>query len=84
MQVTTSRPYTDSVRRRMRVLFSPVRVVFLVAAVVFAVALNIVFISNGGYPEWVGPLSVAPLLVFLGWTLATDYSHRRSERTTSR
>lgn len=64
----------------MRVLFSPLRSTLLVVAVVFAVVLNVMFIRNGGQPEWIGALSVVPLLAFAGWTLATDYSQRRAER----
>ena len=78
--MTSTENYSKSLRRRMRVLFSPLRSTLLVAAVVFAVVLNIMLVRNGGQPEWVGPLSVVPLLAFAGWTLATDYSQRRAER----
>ncbi len=80
MQVKDTMPYSKSFRRRLRVLFSPIRLALFIAAVIFALAMNIVFISNGGAPEWVGALSVVPLLGFAGWTLGTDYSLRRNER----
>lgn len=80
MQVTDTMTYSNSLRRRLRALFSPVRLALFTAAVVFAVALNVVFIGNGGSPEWVGALSVVPLLAFAGWTVATDYRLRRRER----
>ena len=76
-------PYSTSMRRRLRVLFSPARLALLIAAVIFAIVLNIMFISNGGSPELMGAVSVVPLLAFAGWTMATDYRHRKSERDRS-
>lgn len=84
MQMTTSTPYSKSFQRRLRVLFSPVRLSVLVAAIAFCVVLNVVYIGNGGSLEWMGLLSVIPLLAFTGWTLTTDYSHRRREKTQTR
>lgn len=80
MQVTHTMPYSKSLRQRLRVLFSPLRLTLFIAAIVFAVALNVVFISNGGSPEWLGAVSVVPLLAFAGWTVATDYSLRKQEK----
>ena len=80
MQVDDDIPYSKSPRRRFRVLFSRLRLILFGAAVVFMIALNVVYISNGASPEWVGALSVVPLLIFLGWELATDYTHRRNEK----
>lgn len=80
MQVTQLMPYSKSLRQRLRVLFSPLRLTLFIAAIVFAVALNVVFISNGGSPEWLGAVSVVPLLAFAGWTVATDYSLRQQEK----
>lgn len=80
MQVDDAISYSQSPRRRFRVLFSTLRLVLFGAAIIFAIALNIVFISNGGSPEWVGALSVVPLLAFAGWTVATDYTLRRNEK----
>lgn len=76
-------PYSQSPRRRFRVLFSPLRLTLFITAIVFAIALNIVFITNGGSPEWVGALSVVPLLAFAGWTVATDYTLRKDEKNQS-
>lgn len=73
-------PYTKSFRRRLRVLFSPVRLILFIASIIFNIALNAVYISKGGSPEWVGALSVVPLLAFAGWTVGTDYTIRRNER----
>ncbi|WP_435748724.1 hypothetical protein [Microbacterium sp. PMB16] len=83
MQVDDTLPYSKSMRRRFRVLFSPLRLVLFGAAILFSIALNIVYISNGGSPEWVGALSVVPLLAFVGWLLATDYTLRRNEKNQS-
>lgn len=76
-------PWNSSPRRRFRVLFSPLRLSLFIAAIVFAAALYIAYISNGASPEWVGALSVVPLLAFAGWTVATDYTHRQEEKTQS-
>lgn len=80
MQGDDATPWSKSPRRRFRVLFSPLRLSLFIAAIIFAVALNIVYISNGASPEWVGALSVVPLLAFAGWTVATDYTHRQEEK----
>lgn len=84
MHTTTSTPYSKSFQRRLRVLFSPVRLSVLVAAIAFCVVLNVVYIGNGGSLEWIGLLSAIPLLAFAAWTIATDYSHRRREKTQTR
>lgn len=83
MQVKKTRPYSQSLRRRFRVLFSPLRLTLFIAAIVFAIALSIPFLSNGGSPEWLGALSVLPLLAFAGWTVATDYTLRKNEKNQS-
>lgn len=83
MQVEDTRPYSQSPRRRFRVLFSPLRLSLFIAAIVFAVALNVAYVSNGASPEWVGALSVVPLLAFAGWTVATDYTLRKNEKNQS-
>lgn len=79
--MTSPRSYSRSIRRRLSILLSPVRSFILGAAVAFAIALNGVFISNGGSPEWIGALSVVPLLAFTGWTIATDYSYRQRDKS---
>ncbi len=76
-------PWTKSPRRRFRVLFSPLRLSLFIAAIIFAIALNIVYITNGGSPEWMGALSVVPLFACAGWTVATDYTHRQEEKSQS-
>ncbi|CAH0211319.1 hypothetical protein SRABI76_02271 [Microbacterium oxydans] len=68
----------------MRVLFSPLRAILFGGAIIFAIVLNIVFIGNGGAPEWIGVLSAVPLLAFAGLTLATGASHRRDEKARAR
>lgn len=83
MQPDDATPWSKSPRRRFRVLFSPLRLTLFIAAIIFAIALNIVYISNGASPEWVGALSVVPLFTFAGWTLATDYTARRNEKNQS-
>ncbi len=83
MQRDDPTPWSKSPRRGFRVLFSPLRLSLFIAAIIFAIALNIVYISNGASPEWVGALSVAPLLAFAGWTVATDYTHRQEEKNRS-
>lgn len=83
MQVDDTVPYSKSPKRRFRVLFSPLRLSLFGVAIIFAIALNILFISNGGTPEWVGALSVVPLLAFAGWTVATDYALRKKEKNQS-
>lgn len=83
MQADEALPWSKSPRRRFRVLFSPFRLLLFSAAIIFAIALNVVYISNGGSPEWVGALSVVPLLAFAGWTVATDYSSRQNEKNQS-
>ena len=80
MQMTQTVPYSKSLRQRVRVLFSPFRLTLFIAAIIFAVALNVVFIGNGGSPEWLGAVSIVPLLAFAGWTVATDYSLRQQEK----
>ena len=64
-------------------LFSPLRLILFSVAIIFAIAMNIVFIKNGGSPEWMGAVSVVPLLAFAGWTIATDYTRRRHEKNQS-
>lgn len=83
MQGEDTRPYSQSLQQRFRVLFSPRRLTLFIAAIIFEIALNIVFISNGRSPEWVGALSVVPLLTFAGWTVATDYTLRKNEKNQS-
>lgn len=72
--------YTYSLRRRLRILFSPLRLGFFVAAVVFSVVANVIYINNGGGPEWLGLASIIPLWVCVGWQIMTDITMRRRDR----
>lgn len=76
----TEDSYKNSFRKRLRTLFSPLRLVLFIAAIIIAVVGNMFYIGNGGTPEWLGLGSVLPLLAFLFWELATDMKMRRLER----
>lgn len=79
MQMTED-TYTNSLRKRMRVLLSPLRLVFFMAAIIISIVGNVVYISNGGGPEWLGLLSVIPIFAFAFWGSATDAKMRRLDR----
>lgn len=72
--------YKNSFRKRLRVLFSPLRLMVFIVAIILAAVGNVFYISSGGTPEWLGLGSVVPLLAFLFWELATDMKMRRLER----
>lgn len=76
--------YRNSFRKRLRTLFSPVRLALFIAAIAVAVIGNVFYITNGGGPEWLGAGSVVPLFAFLFWELATDMKMRRLERDNER
>lgn len=72
--------YTNSFRRRMRILYSPLRLTLLIVAIVICIVGNVLYISNGGGLEWLGLLSVLPLFALYGWTMVTDAKMRRLDR----
>ncbi|GEC74524.1 hypothetical protein GCM10010213_09050 [Microbacterium maritypicum] len=72
--------YKNSFRKRLRILFSPLRLALFLTAIIIAIIGNAIYISNGGSPEWLGLGSIIPLLAFLFWELATDIRMRRLER----
>lgn len=72
--------YTNSFRTRVRLLFSPLRLTFFIAAIVFAVAANVLYIGNGGRPEWLGLASVIPLFALVAWQMVLDTEMRRRDR----
>lgn len=41
------------------------RLLWLIGAIVWCIVLNINFISNGASNEWIGAVSVVPLLAFV-------------------
>ncbi len=71
--------YRRSFRKRLSILFSPLRLVLFVAAIIFGIVINVVYLRNGAEPEWLGAISILPVSAFLAWSLATDYRHRRRE-----
>lgn len=72
--------YTNSFRTRARILFSPVRLSLAVAAIMFAVVANVIYIRNGSEPETLGLASIIPLFALLAWQLVTDAKMRRLDR----
>lgn len=71
----------STARERLRFLFLPWwRVVWLIASVVWAIVLNVIYITGGGTPEWVGPLSVVPIYAFLADLLVRDSRRRARPR----
>ncbi|WP_396658655.1 hypothetical protein [Microbacterium oxydans] len=72
--------YVNSFRKRVRILFSPLRLTLSIVAIMFWVISNGIVMSNGGEPAWLGPLSVIPLFAFWGWTAVTDAKMRELDR----
>ncbi|WP_136041827.1 hypothetical protein [Microbacterium sp. K22] len=72
--------YTNSLRTRLRVLFSPVRLTLYIAAITFSVVANVIYLRDGTGTEWLGPASVVPLLALVAWQFATDKKMRRLDR----
>lgn len=72
--------YVNSFRKRVRILFSPLRLTLSGVAIIFWVISNGIVMSNGGEPAWLGPLSVIPLFAFWGWTSVTDAKMRELDR----
>ena len=70
--------YRHSLKRRLSVLFSPIRLTLFLGSVVWLIVLNVIYISNSGNPSWAGPASAFPILVWVTVMLITDSNHRRS------
>lgn len=71
--------YRTSLRLRLSILFSPVRLILCVASFAWFVVVSALYMGRGQGAEWWRPLSVIPLLTFTAWTVATDMRHRREE-----
>lgn len=72
--------YTNSLRQRMRILFSPLRLALFIAALVIAIVGNVIYIHNGAGPEWLGPASVIPFWSCVIGVFVTDMKMRRLDR----
>jgi hypothetical protein len=72
--------YTNSFRKRVRILFSPIRLILFIASVAFSVVGNVLYVNNGGQPEWLAYVSVIPLWACVFWEVATDMKMRRLDR----
>jgi len=74
----TDTEYRHSVKRRLSVLFSPIRLALFLGSVVWLIVLNVIYISNSGNPSWAGPASAFPILVWVTVMLMTDSRYRRA------
>jgi len=72
--------YRFSFKKRLAILFSPVRLVLFAVAIVWSVVFNAIFIANLGEPWWAGPVSVIPLLAWVTWLFVTDARQRALAR----
>lgn len=70
------RSYRESVRMRLRILFSPLRLTIFILANAWLLALNIIYIRNGAQQEWIGFISILPITGFAIWTMQTDRTYR--------
>ena len=71
--------YRTSLSVRLSILFSPVRLVLGLASFACFVVATALCLGRGDLVDWLGPLSVIPLLAFSAWTVASDMRHRRDE-----
>lgn len=71
------RDYRFSLRKRLSVLFSPIRLTLFLLSIAWLIAANIAFIDNGQKPEWLGPLSVVPVFACAAMLSITDGRERR-------
>lgn len=69
--------YRTSLGVRLSVLFSPGRLVLCVASFVWFAVATALYAGHGDLVDWLGPLSVVPLLTFTAFTVATDMRYRR-------
>lgn len=75
----TSRSYRASLRTRLSTLFSPIRLTLGLASIAWFVVTTALYLGRGNLVDWLGPLSVIPLLTFKAWTVATDMRYRRED-----
>ncbi|KSU54731.1 hypothetical protein [Microbacterium enclense] len=71
--------YRASLRIRLSILFSPMRLVLCLASFAWFIVLSTLYLSHGQGADVWGPLSVIPLLAFAAWTVATDMRYRRDD-----
>lgn len=79
----TNTEYRHSLKRRLSVLFSPIRLALFLGSVVWLIVLNVIYISNSGNPAWAGPASAFPILAWVTVMLITDSRHRRAGSASS-
>jgi hypothetical protein len=79
MQMTPD-SYRDSFARRLRVLFSPLRLILFLLSIAWLIAANVMFIGGGGKPGWLGLASVVPIIAWVAWEFATDARERTRDR----
>jgi hypothetical protein len=72
--------YTNSFRKRMRILFSPLRLALFITSLLIAIVGNVIYINNGAGPEWLGPASVIPFWSCVIGVFVTDMRMRRLDR----
>lgn len=75
----TSRSYRASLRTRLSVLCSPIRLTLGLASIAWFVVVTALYLGRGNLADVLGPLSVIPLLAFTAWTVATDMRYRRED-----
>ncbi len=71
--------YRASLRIRLSILFSPMRLVLCLASFAWFIVLSVLYLSRGQGSDLLGPLSVIPFLTFVAWTVATDMRYRRED-----
>lgn len=76
--------YRTSLRVRLSILLSPIRLVLGLASFAWFIVATALYLSRGDIVDWLGPLSVIPLLAFTAWTVATDMRYRREEEARDR
>ncbi len=74
----TSERYVRSLRTRLSILFSPLRLTLFICSLAWRLGPNYYLTQRQG-PTWLGPVSVVPITAFAIWTVVTDV-HRRSAR----
>jgi hypothetical protein len=78
------REATLSVRERLAYLFATPRwrLAWFIGAIAWCAVLNVVFISGGGTAQWIGLVSVVPIVAFAIDTLIRSYrlDHPKEEK----
>ncbi len=70
--------YERSLKKRLAVLFSPLRLALFIFSGAWCLALNLVNPDEAS--AWRGPVSVIPIIAFTVWTVMTDVRQRRPPR----